>query len=179
MPIELEKEEMRPGDIIFYSAKMYNPKTIIKHDMVHIEVYLGGKSGEKSIGSRTSINQVSYHDSYRFVGRKYHSIQYHYRSLDTWLEGICKSWCPDHKWRTSRYALTEGNNHRLVAKFLRKRGLEEIEQGMRLTDKARFRWTNKPSEINYKIFQEGKHVANHVSNSNLLTNKNKFFKLLG
>ena len=50
---------------------------------------------------------------------------------------------------------------------------------MRLTDKARFRWTNKPSEINYKIFQEGKHVANHVSNSNLLTNKNKFFKLLG
>lgn len=56
MPIDLEKEEMRPGDIIFYSAIMNNPKTIIKHDMVHIEVFLGGKTGEKSIGSRTSIN---------------------------------------------------------------------------------------------------------------------------
>ena len=49
---------------------------------------------------------------------------------------------------------------------------------MRLTDKARFRWTNKPSEINFKIFQEGKHVANHLSNSSLLTSKTKFFKLL-
>lgn len=47
---------MRPGDLIFYSAKYDNPKTIIKHDMVHIEVFLGGKTGEKSIGSRTSIN---------------------------------------------------------------------------------------------------------------------------
>ena len=65
---------MKPGDLIFYSAQYFNPKTIIKHDMVHIEVFLGGKTGEKSIGSRTSINQVSYHDSYRFVGRKYHSI---------------------------------------------------------------------------------------------------------
>ena len=75
LPIDLEFHEMKPGDIIFYSAKMYNPKTIIKHDMVHIEVFLGGKTGEKSIGSRTSINQVSYHDSYRFVGRKYHSTE--------------------------------------------------------------------------------------------------------
>ena len=47
---------MKPGDLIFYSAQYYNPKTIIKHDMVHIEVFLGGKTGEKSIGSRTSIN---------------------------------------------------------------------------------------------------------------------------
>ena len=169
---------MKPGDIIFYSAKMYNPKTIIKHDMVHIEVFLGGKTGEKSIGSRTSINQVSYHDSYRFVGRKYHSIQYHYKSLDTWLEGICKSWCPEHKWKTSRYQLSEGNNHKLVAKFLRKRGLEEIEKGMGVSNAARFRWTNKASEINFKQFIEGKHVANHLSNSSILTNKVKFFKNL-
>ena len=157
---------------------MNNPKTIIKHDMVHIEVFLGGKTGEKTIGSRTSLGQVSYHNSYKFVGRKYNNIQYHFKSLDTWLEGICKSWCPDHRWRTSRYALTEGNNHKLVAKFLRKRGLEALEQGMSLTDKARFRWSNKPSEINYKIFEEGRHVANHLSNSSLLTNKAKLFKAL-
>ena len=54
-PIDLEFHEMKPGDLIFYSAQYYNPKTIIKHDMVHIEVFLGGKTGEKTIGSRTSL----------------------------------------------------------------------------------------------------------------------------
>lgn len=74
MPDDLEFHEMKPGDIIFYSAIYNNPKTIVKHNMVHIEVFLGGKTGEKTIGSRTSLGQVSYHDSYKFVGRKYHSI---------------------------------------------------------------------------------------------------------
>ena len=177
-PIDLKKEEMRPGDLIFYSAKYYDPKTIIKHDMVHIEVYLGGKTGEKSIGSRTSINMVSYHNSYRFVGRKYHSIQYHYKSLDTWLEGICKSWCPEHKWRRSNYSVAEGNNHKLVSKWLRRRGLEPIADGIRVATKTpRFRWTNKPSEISFKGFTEGKHVVNHFSNSSILTNRLKLLKL--
>ena len=74
--------------------------------------------------------------------------------------------------------MLEGNNHKLVAKFLRKRGLEPLESGMNLTDKARFRWTHKPSEINYRNFVEGKHVVNHISNSNILTNKFKLFKTL-
>ena len=26
---------------------------------------------------------------------------YHYKSIDTWLEGICKSHCPDHAWSSS------------------------------------------------------------------------------
>ena len=170
---------MRPGDLIFYSAKYYNPKTIIKHDMVHIEVFLGGKTGEKSIGSRTSLNQVSYHDSFRFVGRKYHSIEYHYKSLDTWLDGICKSWCPEHKWRRSNYQVAEGNNHKLVIKWLRRRGLEPISEGMRVATKTpRFRWFNKPSEVtSWKSFVEGKHVVNHFSNSSILTNRLKLLKL--
>ena len=79
--------------------------------MVHIEVYLGGEgTPEKSIGSRTNINEVSYHDSYKFVSTSYHSIKYHYRSLDTWLDGVCKSWCSQHKWKSTRYCVNEGNN---------------------------------------------------------------------
>ena len=58
--------------------------------MVHIEVYLGGT---RSIGSRTQINHVAYHDDFKFATTSYHSINYHYKSLDTWLEGICRSWC--------------------------------------------------------------------------------------
>lgn len=76
----------------------------------------------------------------------------------------------------ARYAVTDGNAHKLVKKFLRKRGLEPPQEGMRLSEKIRFRWTLKPSEINFKHFVEGKHMANHLSNSALLTNKFKFFK---
>lgn len=27
---------------------------------------------------------------------------YHYKSIDTWLEGVCKSFCPEHPWRDDR-----------------------------------------------------------------------------
>lgn len=158
---------------------MYDPKVIYKHDMVHIEVFLGGKTGEKTIGSRHSRGVVQYHNSFRFSGdkgRRYHNIVYTCKSLDTWLDGICKSWCPQHKWGISRYAITDGNNQKLVKKFLRKRGMEPPQEGMRQSEKIRFRWTLRPSEINYKHFVEGKHLANHFSNSALLTNKFKFFK---
>jgi len=32
---------MQPGDIIFYSADYYRPMHVQKHDMVHVEVFLG------------------------------------------------------------------------------------------------------------------------------------------
>lgn len=145
--------------------------------MVHIEVFLGGKTGEKTIGSRTSINQVSYHDSYRFVSRRYANIKYHFKSLDTWLDGICKSWCPEHKWITPKYSLVEGNNPKLVRKFLNKRYMEELDKSAN-TEKAKLRWTNKPSEISFKHFTEGRNLANHLSNSSILTNKSKFLKMI-
>lgn len=37
---------------------------------------------------------------------------------------------------------------------------------------------HKPSEISYKNFIEGKHVANHISNSSILTNRLKLLKAL-
>ena len=53
LPIDLEFEEMKPGDLIFYSATYYNPKSKKqKHDMVHVEVFTGGETGEQSIGAR-------------------------------------------------------------------------------------------------------------------------------
>ena len=68
--------------------------------MVHVEVYLGDGTpeGEQSIGSRHSVGHVSYHDSFKFESTAYHNIQYHYRSMETWLDGIYKSWCPKHSW---------------------------------------------------------------------------------
>lgn len=112
------------------------------------------------------------------MGRSYHSIEYHYKSLDTWLDGICKSWCPEHKWRRSNYCVADGNNNKLVIKWLRRRGLEPITEGMRIATKTpRFRWMNKPSEISFRGFIEGKHVVNHLSNSSILTNRLKLLEL--
>ena len=33
---------------------------------------------------------------------KYHNIQFHYRSIDSWLEGVFESHCSEHKWLDER-----------------------------------------------------------------------------
>ena len=85
---------MKPGDLVFYSGTYFNSKLRSqKHDMVHVEIFTGGETGEQSIGARWQRGVVRYFDSYHFESKAYHSIVCHYRSIDTWLEGICKSHC--------------------------------------------------------------------------------------
>lgn len=45
---------------------------------------------------------MQYFDSYKFTSTSYHSIKFHYKSLDTWLEGICKSHCEQHSWSSCK-----------------------------------------------------------------------------
>lgn len=47
--------------------------------------------------------RVQYHDSYKFNAKSYHSMQYHFKSIDTWLMGICQSHCPEHSWKRSQF----------------------------------------------------------------------------
>jgi hypothetical protein len=102
LPIDLKEEEMKPGDLVFYSAIYYNEKMKKqKHNMVHVEIFIGGETGEQSIGARWQKGVVQLFDSYKFVSTSYHSIQFHYKSIDTWLEGICRSWCNEHAWKSS------------------------------------------------------------------------------
>jgi hypothetical protein len=51
---------------------------------------------------------VQYFDSYKFVSTAYHSIVCHYKSIDTWLEGICKSHCPQHSWSSANIQWAPG-----------------------------------------------------------------------
>ena len=37
-------------------------------------------------------------------------MKYHYKSLDTWLEGICKSHCAEHSWNSSNLQWAPGKN---------------------------------------------------------------------
>jgi hypothetical protein len=47
LPIDLKKEEMKPGDLVFLSGVYYNPKMRQqKHEMVHVEIFTGGETGE-------------------------------------------------------------------------------------------------------------------------------------
>ena len=78
--------------------------------MVHVEVFTGGETGEQSIGARWQRGVVKYFDSYKFTSTSYHSIKFHYRSIDTWLEGVCKSWCQEHEWRNSKVQWAPGKN---------------------------------------------------------------------
>ena len=121
LPIELDgPEEMKPGDLVFVSAVYNNPKckyfnsstvTIVtpamlmiakqqKHNMVHVEIWLG--DGNRTVGARWQKGVVEVHDSYEYVSKSYHSMKYHFHSIDTWLNGICKSFCNEHPWRLKR-----------------------------------------------------------------------------
>ena len=103
LPNNLEFEQMQPGDLIFYSATYYNKnvkifsllrgklfkkkKTVHAHNMVHVEIYMGGES---SLGARWHSGAVSIFPSYKFDSSNYYNIKFHYKSIDTWISGICK-----------------------------------------------------------------------------------------
>lgn len=78
--------------------------------MVHVEIFTGGETGEQSIGARWQRGAVKYFDSYKFESKAYHSIQFHYRSIETWLDGICRSHCDQHKWSSANLQWAPGKN---------------------------------------------------------------------
>ena len=60
---------------------------------MHVEIFLGGETGEQTVGARERYGVVEIHDSYKFVSDNYYDINYHFRSIDTWLRGIHKYFC--------------------------------------------------------------------------------------
>lgn len=101
LPLKLLESELRPGDLIFYEGLYLSKRSKVqKHNNVHVEIFLGGETGEATIGSRFHNGKVSIFPSYKFTSTKWSLVQYHFRSLDTWLEGECRSYCPEHPWHS-------------------------------------------------------------------------------
>lgn len=99
LPIILKQEELKPGDLIFYEGTYNsNRSKPQKHGNVHVEIFLGGETGEATIGSRFQRGVVSIFPSFKFKSTTWELVQYHFRSIDTWLDGECRSYCPDHQW---------------------------------------------------------------------------------
>ncbi|XP_067422757.1 inactive polyglycylase TTLL10 [Emydura macquarii macquarii] len=98
LPITLPSEEyMNPGDLIFISGTYFNVERKRQfHDIVHVEIWLG--AGERSLGARWKTGRLQIFDSYRFVSPSYGDMEYHFKSIETWLQGTCVSHCPEHKW---------------------------------------------------------------------------------
>jgi len=96
LPISLEFNQMQPGDLIFYEATYYPgvEHGYQIHDLTHVEIFVGGETGEESIGARWGTGVVSQFPSYKFESKRYYDVKHHFRSIDTWLEGICKSHFP-------------------------------------------------------------------------------------
>ena len=72
-----------------------------------------GLGGEQTIGARIAKGVIQQFDTYQFVSKSYYDIKYYFRSLDTWLDGVCRSFCKEHPWN-SRYETNRGEVPRNV-----------------------------------------------------------------
>lgn len=91
LPNEIEFEEMKPGDLIFYSGRYHDRKRRRNgHDMVHVEIFLGGETGFQTIAARRKEGVVEIFDDFRFRSSIYYNVKHYFKSIDTWLQGICK-----------------------------------------------------------------------------------------
>ncbi|KAG2497102.1 hypothetical protein HYH03_004693 [Edaphochlamys debaryana] len=91
LPVRLtDASQLRPGDLVFYSGSPRDPAAK-RHafNMTHVEIFVGGDTGEATIGSRERYKWVMEYPSYKFVSQRWDLIEYHFCSLDPWLEGLC------------------------------------------------------------------------------------------
>jgi len=102
LPIRYDSwDQMKPGDLVFgegtYVKEGVKPQ---KGDMVHVEVFLGGGSEGKSVcGARWNKGIVQEFDSYEFSPKSWTLSKWHFCSIDTWLQGISKSFHPEREWQ--------------------------------------------------------------------------------
>ncbi|KAH0570202.1 hypothetical protein SS50377_28177 [Spironucleus salmonicida] len=104
-------DKIKPGDLVFYAGRYEDTfKRPQKHNMVHVEIYLGGnETPEKCIGSRFRKGVVSVFDSYKFHSTAWGLEKMYFCSIDTWLDGVCFSDCPLHQWEQGRIKSLKGS----------------------------------------------------------------------
>jgi len=94
-----EPSQLKPGDLVFYAADYTNTKAKAqKFRMVHVEVWLGGDTGEATLGARWKRGKVSEFGSYKFASSSWSGVEYHFCSIDPWLSGECVP-KNSHMWR--------------------------------------------------------------------------------
>ena len=103
-------DQLKPGDLVFYESHIKEGSGLKSqpHDMVHVEVFTGGgESGKETIGSlphtcwrtggKCGVQRFSTYECEETA--KWKLKRYWFCSIDTWLQGVCKSHCEEHDWR--------------------------------------------------------------------------------
>ena len=67
-----------------------------KHDMVHVEIFVGGETGKAVIGSREKQKWIKEYDTYEFESKSWKLTETFFVKIDTWLNGELKSHCKEH-----------------------------------------------------------------------------------
>ncbi|CAN0339753.1 unnamed protein product, partial [Ectocarpus fasciculatus] len=99
LPQVLSFDQLKPGDLVFYEGTFTSKRSKVqKHNNVHVEIFLGGETGEATIGARFQKGVVTVFPSYKFESKSWTLIRHHFRSIDTWLDGQCVSHCTEHPW---------------------------------------------------------------------------------
>ena len=130
LPIAICQDQLCPGDLIFIQGKFYDTeRKQPKHDIVHVEIYLGGANGESSLGARHRDGCVDVFESFKFESQSYLIEKYHFRSIDTWLGGVHKSWCKEHRWLTGNWKPKHGSK-RVSAPALLKEASPRVGQSV-------------------------------------------------
>ena len=92
-------DELEPGDLIFYSGEYLSEKAKKQpHDMTHVEIFVGGKTGKGVIGSREKQKWIKEYDTYEFVAKSWKLKEHFFVKIDNWLNGELKSYCKEHAW---------------------------------------------------------------------------------
>ncbi|GLC35452.1 hypothetical protein PLESTB_000205600 [Pleodorina starrii] len=97
LPVRLASaSQLRPGDLVFYSGTYTQPGSRRPvFDMTHVEIFVGGSTGEATIGSRERYKWVMPYDSFRFESSRWKLIAHHFCSIDPWLDGLCVPQSPE------------------------------------------------------------------------------------
>ena len=64
--------------------------------------------------SRFQKGVVKVHDSYKFPSTLWELTAFHFKSIDTWLEGKHESFCCDHPWHSEALALMAAAGKRSI-----------------------------------------------------------------
>ncbi|XP_061457520.1 uncharacterized protein LOC133372649 [Rhineura floridana] len=70
-----------------YAWKYHEPRRKRQPHDIHVEIWLGDR--ERSIGARWKRGKLQVFASYKFVSSSYGAMQYHFKSIETWLQGVC------------------------------------------------------------------------------------------
>lgn len=188
LPGEISREQLQPGDLVFWSGVYWNPsKPQPPHKIVHVELAIGG--GQSTIGVRDRT--VEEYPSLSFPSLRFKDIHVHCKSIDPWLHGLFKSACPLHNWAlrgsdTIRQTLSDpvhevlrnwktfvlgpGNNIRLVKQALLEQGWKQII--VATSKHYRLCWSQTYRENAKLAPVEGKQLSNHIPGlQNVFTSK--------